>query len=73
MHDHTFISSTTMTVTPEELEAAIRAAIQVTHVEVEDNSGGCGEKYSVLIVSKVLYFFNFGNIIIINGMTDDIT
>jgi len=48
------IISTTMTVTPEELEAAIRAAIQVTHVEVEDNSGGCGEKYIVLIVSKVL-------------------
>jgi stress-induced morphogen len=43
-----------MTVTQEELEAAIRTAIQVTHVEVEDNSGGCGEKYSVLIVSKVL-------------------
>jgi stress-induced morphogen len=43
-----------MTVTPEELEAAIRAAIQTTHVEVQDNSGGCGEKYSVLIVSKVL-------------------
>lgn len=43
-----------MTVTAKELEAAIRAAIEVTHVEVEDNSGGCGEKYSVLIVSKVL-------------------
>jgi hypothetical protein len=42
-----------MTVTPEELEAAIRAEIQVTRVEVEDISGGCGEKYSVLIVSKV--------------------
>ncbi|KAH9993058.1 bola protein [Russula vinacea] len=41
-----------MPVTREELEAAIRAAIQVTHVNVEDNSGGCGEKYSVLIVSK---------------------
>jgi hypothetical protein len=31
-----------------------RAIQKVTHVEVEDNSGGCGEKYSVLIVSKVL-------------------
>jgi stress-induced morphogen len=53
-----------MTVTPEEIEAAIREKIQVTHVEVEDNSGGCGEKYSVLIVSKVLYFFppDFDNI-----------
>jgi stress-induced morphogen len=25
-------------------------------VNVEDNSGGCGEKYAVLIVSKVLFF-----------------
>jgi len=48
------LASTTMTVTLEELEEAIRAKIQATHVEVEDNSGGCGEKYSVLIVSKVL-------------------
>jgi stress-induced morphogen len=44
-----------MPVTPGELEAAIRAAIKVSHVEVEDNSGGCGEKFSVLIVSKVLF------------------
>ena len=42
-----------MPVTRDELEAAIRAAMQVTHVNVEDNSGGCGEKYSVLIVSEV--------------------
>lgn len=45
---------TTMPVTREELEATIRANIQVMHVEVEDNSGGCGEKFSVLIVSKVV-------------------
>ena len=45
-----------MPVTREELEAAIRAAIRVTYVNVEDNSGGCGEKYSVLIVSEVLRF-----------------
>ncbi|KAF8486918.1 bola-like protein [Russula ochroleuca] len=41
-----------MPITREELEAVIRAAIPVTKVNVEDNSGGCGEKYSVLIVSK---------------------
>ncbi|KAF8272729.1 bola-like protein [Lactarius quietus] len=42
-----------MPVTREELEAAIRTNIQeVTHVEVEDNSSGCGENFSVLIVSK---------------------
>lgn len=55
LSDHLTITlpSTTMPVTAEELEAAIRKAIQVEHVEVEDNSGGCGEKFSVLIVSKV--------------------
>jgi hypothetical protein len=46
-------TSTTMPVTREELEAAIRSKFQVTHVEVEDNSSGCGENFSVLIVSKV--------------------
>lgn len=43
-----------MPVTREELEATIRAKIQVMHVEVEDNSSGCGEKFTVLIVSKVV-------------------
>ena len=48
------VRHSTMPVTREELEAAIRASIQVKHVEVEDNSSGCGEKFSVLIVSKVM-------------------
>ncbi|KAH9960323.1 bola-like protein [Russula dissimulans] len=42
-----------MPVTPEELEAAIRAVIPVTHVQVEDNSSGCGENYTVTIVSEI--------------------
>jgi len=42
-----------MPVTPEEIEAAVRAALQVTHIKVEDNSGSCGNNYFVLIVSKV--------------------
>ncbi|KAI9439465.1 bola protein [Russula earlei] len=41
-----------MPVTAGEIEQAIREAIPITHVEVEDNSSGCGEKYAVLIVSK---------------------
>ncbi|KAI9459864.1 bola protein [Lactarius psammicola] len=41
-----------MPFTPDELKEAIRAAIQVTHVEVEDTSSGCGENFSVLVVSK---------------------
>ena len=43
-----------MPITAEELEAAIREAIKVERVVVEDNSGGCGEKFVVLIVSEVL-------------------
>jgi stress-induced morphogen len=50
-----------MPVTPEELEAAIRAVIPVTHVQVEDNSSGCGENYTVTIVSEVVFFYNFGS------------
>jgi stress-induced morphogen len=46
-----------MPVTPGEIEAAVRAAIQVTHIKVEDNSGSCGDNYSVLIVSKVSLSF----------------
>jgi hypothetical protein len=42
-----------MPVTPEELEAGVRAAIEVTYMKVEDNSGSCGDNYSILIVSKV--------------------
>jgi len=50
-----------MPVTPEELEAAIRASIQVTHVQVEDNSSGCGDNYTAIIVSEVVYFYKFGS------------
>jgi hypothetical protein len=43
-----------MPVTLNDLETAVRAAIQVTHMEVEDKSDGCGNSYFVLIVSKVV-------------------
>ncbi|KAF5335823.1 hypothetical protein D9611_009652 [Ephemerocybe angulata] len=35
------------------LEAAIKAAIPVEHLEIKDDSDGCGDKYSVLIVSEI--------------------
>ncbi|KAA1475723.1 bola-like protein [Dentipellis sp. KUC8613] len=41
-----------MPVTPRELEEAIRAGIVVHHLEIIDESSGCGDKYSVLIVSE---------------------
>jgi len=56
-----------MPVTPEELEAAVRAAMQVMHMEVQDNSSSCGDNYSVLIVSKVRTIL-FRLQIIINGL-----
>ncbi|TFY70806.1 hypothetical protein EVG20_g2193 [Dentipellis fragilis] len=41
-----------MPVTPRELEEAIRAGIAVQHLEIIDESSGCGDKYSVFIVSE---------------------
>jgi hypothetical protein len=43
-----------MPITPDDLEAAVCAAIEVTHMDVEDRSNGCGNSYFVLIVSKVV-------------------
>lgn len=35
------------------LEETIRSAFPITHLEIEDRSSGCGENFSVLIVSSV--------------------
>jgi hypothetical protein len=35
------------------LEKAIHAKFVVEHLEIEDTSSGCGENYSVLLVSEV--------------------
>jgi stress-induced morphogen len=51
-----------MPVTPEELEAIVREAMQVAHMKVEDESSGCGEKYFVLIVSKVAQSFHYNTL-----------
>ncbi|KAF9791925.1 bola protein [Thelephora terrestris] len=36
----------------EDLETAIKNVFPITHLEIEDNSSGCGESYSVFIVSS---------------------
>jgi len=36
-----------------ELEQAIRDAFPVSHLQIEDQSSGCGECYAVLLVSEV--------------------
>ena len=36
-----------------DLETAIRNAFPIIHLEIEDTSSGCGESYSVFIVSPV--------------------
>ncbi|CAL1697883.1 unnamed protein product [Somion occarium] len=41
-----------MPVSLSDLEAAIRNAIPVAHLEIDDQSSGCGENYAVLIVSE---------------------
>jgi stress-induced morphogen len=40
-----------MPISQSALEEAIRAAIPCTHLEVIDESSGCGDKYAVLVVS----------------------
>lgn len=42
-----------MPVQIQELEQAIRDAFPVSHLKIEDQSSGCGESYSVLLVSEV--------------------
>lgn len=41
-----------------DLEKAIRDAFPVSYLQIEDQSSGCGESYSVLLVSEVGDPFN---------------
>jgi hypothetical protein len=36
-----------------DLETAIRNAIPVVHLEIEDQSSGCGQNYAIILVSEV--------------------
>ena len=38
-----------------DLEHAIRNAIPVIHLEIQDHSSGCGENYAIVLVSPVSY------------------
>ena len=40
-----------------DLESAVRNAIPVTHLEIIDQSNGCGENYAVVVVSEVRTLF----------------
>ena len=44
-----------MAIDTEALEAAIRSAIPVTYLNIEDQSSGCGENYSIVLVSEAGY------------------
>lgn len=48
-----------MPVSAATLETAIKRAIPVSHLEIRDDSDGCGDKYTVLIVSEVRQFSSF--------------
>ncbi|RDB19629.1 putative bolA-like protein C8C9.11 [Hypsizygus marmoreus] len=41
-----------MPVNTNDLEAAIRNAFPVDHLEITDQSSGCGESYSIVLVSE---------------------
>lgn len=38
-----------------DLEAAIKTAFPVSHLEIEDESSGCGENYAIVVVSEVSF------------------
>lgn len=42
-----------MPVSVQELETTLRNAIDVQHLEIVDESSGCGESYRILVVSDV--------------------
>lgn len=42
-----------MPISAEAIETTLRNHIPITHLEIEDQSSGCGESYSVFIVSEV--------------------
>ncbi|KAM5538835.1 hypothetical protein V8D89_007557 [Ganoderma adspersum] len=41
-----------MPISAADLETAIRRAMPVLHLEIEDTSNGCGENYEVFVVSS---------------------
>jgi len=41
-----------MPVKLDELEASLRSALNIQHLEIIDMSNGCGENYAVIIVSE---------------------
>lgn len=42
-----------MPVDPTALEKAIKRAIPVTHLEIDDQSNSCGDSYAIVLVSDV--------------------
>ena len=44
-----------MPVLADEIEQTLRASIPITHLEIIDQSSGCGESYAVFVVSEVSF------------------
>jgi stress-induced morphogen len=42
-----------MPVNVTDIETAITNALPVSHLEINDQSDGCGESYSIVVVSEV--------------------
>lgn len=47
------VTSPNMPVSVTELEETLRNALPVAHLEIHDQSSGCGENYAILVVSEV--------------------
>jgi stress-induced morphogen len=46
-----------------DLEHAIRNAIPVVHLEIQDHSSGCGENYAIVLVSSVHSISSYSHVI----------
>jgi stress-induced morphogen len=46
-----------MPIIADEIEQTLRSTIPITHLEIIDESSGCGESYSIFVVSEVCVYF----------------
>ncbi len=42
-----------MPVSAQDIEDTLRAAIPIEHLDIVDQSSGCGDSYAILVVSEV--------------------
>jgi len=48
-----------MPVNVKDIEDTLRNSMPVTHLEIEDQSSGCGQNYAIVLVSEVRGYISF--------------